>query len=43
VDDRDRQATAQGDGPVDAVFNAVKALLSATTHVLQLYQVQRGD
>jgi 2-isopropylmalate synthase len=38
----DMQATAQGDGPVDAAFNAVKALFPNDA-VLQLYQVQRGD
>jgi 2-isopropylmalate synthase len=26
VDGKDHQVTAQGDGPVDAAFNAVKAL-----------------
>jgi hypothetical protein len=34
----DKQATAQGDGPVDAAFNAVKALYPNEA-VLQLYQV----
>ncbi|MGB0903312.1 MAG: alpha-isopropylmalate synthase regulatory domain-containing protein, partial [Mangrovicoccus sp.] len=34
----DHQTTAQGDGPVDAAFNAVKALFSHKAR-LQLYQV----
>ncbi len=34
----DKQATAQGDGPVDAAFNAVKALYPNEA-VLNLYQV----
>jgi 2-isopropylmalate synthase len=34
----DKQATAQGDGPVDAAFNAVKALFPNEA-VLNLYQV----
>ncbi len=34
----DKQVTAQGDGPVDAVFNAVKALFPHDAR-LQLYQV----
>ena len=34
----DMQVTAQGDGPVDAVFNAIKALVTHEAH-LQLYQV----
>ncbi len=38
VGDTDHQATAQGDGPVDAAFNAVKALYPNSA-VLQLYQV----
>ncbi len=38
VGDKDAQATAQGDGPVDAAFNAVKALYPNEA-VLQLYQV----
>jgi hypothetical protein len=42
VDGTDQQVTAQGDGPVDAVFNAVKALFPHEAR-LQLYQVQRGD
>jgi 2-isopropylmalate synthase len=36
--EKDAQATAQGDGPVDAAFNAVKALYPNEA-VLQLYQV----
>ncbi len=36
--DTDHQATAQGDGPVDAAFNAVKAIYPNDA-VLQLYQV----
>lgn len=38
IDGKDTQHTAQGDGPVDAVFNAVKALFPHEAH-LQLYQV----
>jgi 2-isopropylmalate synthase len=38
VGEKDMQATAQGDGPVDAAFNAVKALYPNDA-VLQLYQV----
>ncbi|WP_341863928.1 2-isopropylmalate synthase [Gymnodinialimonas sp. 57CJ19] len=38
VGDEDKQATAQGDGPVDAAFNAVKAVYPNEA-VLQLYQV----
>jgi 2-isopropylmalate synthase len=38
VGEKDVQATAQGDGPVDAAFNAVKALYPNEA-VLQLYQV----
>jgi 2-isopropylmalate synthase len=38
VGDTDHQATAQGDGPVDAAFNAVKALYPNDAR-LQLYQV----
>ena len=38
VGDEDMQATAQGDGPVDAAFNAVKALFPNEAS-LQLYQV----
>ncbi|MBL9059199.1 MAG: 2-isopropylmalate synthase, partial [Mangrovicoccus sp.] len=38
VDGVDRQVTAQGDGPVDATFNAVKALFPHQAR-LQLYQV----
>jgi 2-isopropylmalate synthase len=38
IDGVDRQTTAQGDGPVDATFNAVKALWPHDA-VLQLYQV----
>ncbi|MEM9476194.1 MAG: 2-isopropylmalate synthase [Pseudomonadota bacterium] len=38
IDGEDKQITAQGDGPVDAVFNAVKALFPHQAH-LQLYQV----
>ncbi|TBX28529.1 2-isopropylmalate synthase [Nioella sediminis] len=38
VGDKDKQATAQGDGPVDAAFNAVKALYPNEA-ALQLYQV----
>jgi 2-isopropylmalate synthase len=38
VGEKDAQATAQGDGPVDAAFNAVKALYPNEA-VLQLYQV----
>jgi len=38
IDGADRQATAQGDGPVDATFNAIRALFAHDAH-LQLYQV----
>ena len=38
VDGVDRQVTAQGDGPVDATFNAVKAIFPHQAR-LQLYQV----
>ena len=38
LDGEDRQVTAQGDGPVDAAFNAVKALFPHKAR-LQLYQV----
>ncbi len=38
VDGVDRQVTAQGDGPVDATFNAIKAIVEHTAR-LQLYQV----
>ncbi len=38
IDGKDHQTTAQGDGPVDATFNAVKALFPHNAH-LQLYQV----
>ncbi|SFP15100.1 2-isopropylmalate synthase [Tranquillimonas alkanivorans] len=38
IDGVDHQTTAQGDGPVDATFNAVKALFPHEAR-LQLYQV----
>ena len=38
IDGEDRQVTAQGDGPVDAAFNAVKALVPHKAR-LQLYEV----
>ena len=38
IDEVDHQVTAQGDGPVDATFNAVNQLVEHTA-VLQLYQV----
>ncbi|CAM4141831.1 2-isopropylmalate synthase [Palleronia rufa] len=38
VEGTDHQVTAQGDGPVDATFNAIKALVSHAAR-LQLYQV----
>ncbi len=38
IDGVDHQTTAQGDGPVDATFNAVRALFPHEAH-LQLYQV----
>ncbi|MGR3513935.1 MAG: 2-isopropylmalate synthase [Paracoccaceae bacterium] len=38
IDGVDHQTTAQGDGPVDATFNAVKALFPHDAR-LQLYQV----
>jgi len=39
IDGIDHQVTAQGDGPVDATFNAVKSLFPHEA-TLQLYQVQ---
>ncbi len=38
IDGKDHQVTAQGDGPVDATFNAVKRLFPHTAR-LALYQV----
>ncbi|MEL7175573.1 MAG: 2-isopropylmalate synthase [Pseudomonadota bacterium] len=38
IDGKEQQVTAQGDGPVDATFNAVKALFAHEAR-LQLYQV----
>lgn len=38
IDGTDHRVTAQGDGPVDAAFNAIKALVPHAA-VLQLYQV----
>lgn len=38
VDSQDHQITAQGDGPVDAAFNAINAVVDHSA-VLQLYQV----
>ena len=38
IDGKEHQTTAQGDGPVDAAFNAVKELFPHAAH-LQLYQV----
>lgn len=38
IDGEDTSVTATGDGPVDATFNAVKALYPHSAH-LQLYQV----
>ncbi|MEM9342798.1 MAG: 2-isopropylmalate synthase [Pseudomonadota bacterium] len=38
IDGKDHQTTAQGDGPVDATFNAVKELFPHNAR-LQLYQV----
>jgi len=38
VEGVDKQVTAQGDGPVDATFNAIKAIVDHAA-VLQLYQV----
>ncbi len=38
IDGEDRSTQATGDGPVDATFNAVKALFKHQAH-LQLYQV----
>jgi len=38
IDDVDHEVSASGDGPVDATFNAVKALFSHDAR-LQLYQV----
>ena len=39
VDGRPAKATAQGDGPVDAVFKAIVALTAAKSELLQ-YQVK---
>ncbi|WP_421701359.1 2-isopropylmalate synthase [Aliiroseovarius sp.] len=39
IDGKDHQKTATGDGPVDATFNAIKALFPHEAR-LQLYQVQ---
>ena len=38
MDGKDHQVTAQGDGPVDAVFNAVRTLMPHSAK-LELYQV----
>ncbi len=38
IDGTEQRTTAQGDGPVDATFNAVKTLFPHNAH-LQLYQV----
>ena len=38
IDGKEQSVTAQGDGPVDAAFNAVKALVPHTG-TLELYQV----
>ncbi|NNE80489.1 MAG: 2-isopropylmalate synthase [Silicimonas sp.] len=38
IDGKEQRATAKGDGPVDAAFNAVKELFPHNAH-LQLYQV----
>ncbi|MCV6823538.1 MULTISPECIES: 2-isopropylmalate synthase [Halocynthiibacter] len=38
IDGEEKSVTATGDGPVDATFNAVKALYDHSAH-LQLYQV----
>ena len=38
IDGEDHQITAQGDGPVDATFNAINTLVEHQA-VLQLYQV----
>jgi 2-isopropylmalate synthase len=38
VDGEIKRTTATGDGPVDAIFNAIKQLTTATQH-LQIYQV----
>ncbi|MEL7107257.1 MAG: 2-isopropylmalate synthase [Pseudomonadota bacterium] len=44
VGEADRQITAQGDGPVDAVFNAVKAAFphNARLNVYQVHAVTEG-
>ncbi|NNU79905.1 2-isopropylmalate synthase [Halovulum dunhuangense] len=39
IDGQDRQATTQGDGPIDATFNAIKALVPHGGATLELYQV----
>ncbi|WP_206077025.1 2-isopropylmalate synthase [Palleronia sediminis] len=38
IDDTEKRVTAKGDGPVDAAFNAIKALVDHSAR-LQLYQV----
>ncbi len=44
IDGKDHQVTAQGDGPVDATFNAVKALVphEATLELYQVHAVTEG-
>ncbi|MCA8881664.1 MAG: 2-isopropylmalate synthase [Rhodobacteraceae bacterium] len=44
IDGVDRQVTAQGDGPVDATFNAVKAIFphQARLHLYQVHAVTEG-
>jgi 2-isopropylmalate synthase len=44
IDGQDHSTTAQGDGPVDAAFNAVKALLphEATLELYQVHAVTEG-
>ncbi|WP_112323931.1 2-isopropylmalate synthase [Oceanibium sediminis] len=39
IEGEDKQVTMQGDGPIDAVFNAIKALVPHPDAKLALYQV----
>ena len=44
IDGEDRQITTQGDGPIDAVFNAIRALVphEATLALYQVHAVTEG-
>ena len=44
IDGEDHAATATGDGPVDAVFNAIQAVIphSATLRLFQVHAVTEG-